>query len=170
MKSTRKAAAMITRPEFQSCIARLQFEAAIGADIVRMYRKSAIAAIRPAIAGEVIETWLAGERETINTANAGDHVVRGTHGEHYIITSETLAKRYGPPTTEADAEGFRQYPATGSCHAFEYEGQAFTFKAPWGERMIVNPGDYIATPAIGSSDIYRIERNAFLATYHEAWA
>jgi hypothetical protein len=72
--------------------------------------------------------------------------------------------------TEADAEGFRQYPANGSCHAFEYEGQAFAFEAPWGERMIVNPGDYIATPTIGSDDIYRIERNAFLATYREARA
>jgi len=161
---------MTIRPEFQGCVARLHFEAAVTINSVRTYRKSAIVAIRPAIAGEIIETWLEGERETVNTARPGDYVVRGVNGEHYIITSGTLAKRYGPPMTEPDAEGFRQYTATGSCHAFEYEGQAFTFVAPWGEEMIVNPGDYIATPAIGSSDIYRIERNAFLATYREAQA
>ena len=109
------------------------FDAAVRSNKVRPYRKKANVDIRPAVAGEVIETRIDGERETVNTAKAGDYVVRGVKGEQYVISPETLARRYGPPLSTPDAQGFRQYDAQGVVHAFRYEGPPATFTAPWGE-------------------------------------
>jgi hypothetical protein len=144
-----------------------QFDAAVKSNKVRLYRKKAKVDIRPAVAGEVVETRIDGERETVNRAKAGDYVVRGVKGEQYVISPETLANRYGPPVGGPDAQGFRQYGAQGHLHAFRYEGPRATFTAPWGEEMVVNPGDYIGTAALGSDEFYRIERDAFAATYDE---
>ena len=121
----------------------------------------------PAVPGEVVETWLAGQRETHNTAKPGDHVVQGTKGEHYIISPEALSDRYGPPMGAADAQGFRRYVAKGNSYAFRYDGEPFKFVAPWGADMIVNPGDYIGTEEVGSNEFYRIEKDAFAETYEE---
>ncbi len=146
------------------------FDAALKSNKVRLYRKKANVVIRPAVAGEVIETRIDGERETVNTAKAGDYVVRGVKGEQYLITPETLANRYGPPASEPDAQGFRQYGAQGLVHACRYEGPRATFVPPWGEEMVVNPGDYIGTTALGSDHFYRIEQDAFGTTYDEVRA
>jgi hypothetical protein len=147
-----------------------QFDEAVRSNKVRLYRKKANVAIRPAVPGEVVETWIDGQRETVNTARAGDYVVCGARGEQYIISSETLATRYGPPGAEREGQSFRTYQAIGTCYAFQYEGASAKFVAPWGEEMIVNPGDYVGTPAIGSNRFYRIEKDVFAATYVEASA
>jgi hypothetical protein len=144
-----------------------QFDAAVRSNKVRLYRKKANVAIRPAVAGEVIETRIDCECETVNTAKAGDFVVCGVKGEQYVISPESLASRYGKPVSGPDAQGFRQYDAQGLVHAFRYEGPRATFTAPWGEEMVVNPGDYIGTTSLGSDQFYRIERDAFAATYDE---
>jgi hypothetical protein len=146
------------------------FDEALKADKVRLYRKKASVLIRPAVPGEVVETWLDGQRETHNTAKAGDHVVRGTKGELYIIGADALADRYGPPIGAADAQGFRRHVAKGNSYAFRYDGKPFKFVAPWGKDMIVNPGDYIGTEEIGSDHFYRIEKDAFAETYEEVRA
>ena len=143
------------------------FDGALQANKVRLYRKKTSALIRPAKAGERVETWLDGERETLNTAKAGDYVVRGLKGEHYIIGADALVDRYGPPLGAPDAQGFRRYVAKGNAYAFRYDGKPFKFVAPWGEDMIVNPGDYIGTAEIGSDRFYRIEKDAFAETYEE---
>ncbi len=144
-----------------------KFAEALKANKVRQYRKKQNVAIRPAVPGEVVETVIDGQRETVNTAKAGDHVVRGAKGEHYIIAAETLAERYGLPLSGPQADGYREYAAKGSAHAFRYEGEPFKFVAPWGEDMITNPGDYIATSELGTDQFYRIEKNAFAETYVE---
>jgi hypothetical protein len=147
-----------------------QFDEALRDNRVRLYRKRASMAIRPAVPGEVVETRIDGKIETVNTANAGNYVVRGVKGEQYVITAETLASRYGPPMSDPDAHGFREYGAKGTCHAFRYDGPAATFVAPWGKEMTVNPGDFIVTPVLGSDHFYRIEKDIFAATYVEARA
>jgi len=144
-----------------------QFDEAVRANKVKLYRKKALVMIRPAVAGEVIATRIDGEQETINTARAGDSVVRGVKGELYVITPEAMANRYGPPIGDPDPQGFREYAAKGVCHAFRYEGPPTTFEAPWGEQMIVRPGDFIGTSVLGSDQFYRIETSAFAATYFE---
>lgn len=143
----------------------VKFENALRAGKVRLYRKSADVDIRPAVPDELIETVIEGERETVNTAKPGDYVVRGPKGEQYIISAEILADRYGPPLTAAQDDGYRQYPAKGGLYAFRYEGEPFKFVAPWGEDMIVNPGDYIGTNVLGSNEFYRVEKDAFAVTY-----
>jgi hypothetical protein len=145
-----------------------RFDEAMRSQKVRRYRKAANVAIRPAVPGEVVETWIDGQRETVNTAKAGDYVVRGVKGEQYVITASVLESRYGPAQTEATAEGYRQYAATGTCYAFRHDGEPFRFVASWGEEMIVNPGDYIGTTDLGSDHFYRIEQDTFAATYVEA--
>jgi hypothetical protein len=145
-----------------------KFEEALRAGKVRHYEKKGHADIRPAVAGEVIATVIDGERETVNTAAASDHVVRGVKGELYIIKAETLAKRYGGPLTTPDKDGFRRYPAKGDFYGFRYEGEPFKFAAPWKEDMIAKQGDYIGTNAMGSNEYYRVEQSAFVATYAEA--
>ena len=134
---------------------------------VRCYRKKQTVAMRPALPDEVVETVIDGERETVNTAKTGDYVVRGAKGEHYIISPETQAERYDAPIGSPQPDGYRHYAAKGTIHAFCYEGEPFTFVASWGEDMIVNPGDYIGTPALGSGEFYRIEKTAFAETYIE---
>jgi hypothetical protein len=145
-----------------------KFAEALRAGNVRHYAKKGQVDIRPAVAGEVIETVIDGVRETVNTAAPGDHVVRGVKGELYVIKAETLAKRYGEALTPPDPEGYRSYPAKGDFYAFRYEGEPFRFTAPWKEGMIANPGDYIGTTAMSSQEYYRIEQSAFAATYAEA--
>jgi hypothetical protein len=144
-----------------------RFAEAVRAGKVRHYRKKQTVAIRPAVPNEVVETVIDGERETVNTARAGDYVVRGAKGEHYVISPETKAERYGGPIGGPQADGFRDYKAKGDVYAFQYEGDTFTFVAPWGENMIVNPGDYIGATEIGSDQIYRIEKSAFADSYVE---
>jgi hypothetical protein len=145
-----------------------KFEEAMRGGKVRHYEKKGQVDIRPAIPGEVITTVIDGERETVNTAAAGDYVARGVKCELYIIKTETLAKRYGGPLTAPDKDGFRRYPAKGDFYGFRYEGAPFKFLAPWKEDMIAKPGDYIGTNAMGSNEFYRIEQSAFVATYAEA--
>jgi hypothetical protein len=81
-----------------------------------------------------------------------------------------MAARYGAPLSGygPEAEGFREYAAKGTLHAFQYEGPPAKFATSWGKDMIVNPGDYIATTEIGSNHFHRIERDIFLETYVEA--
>ena len=145
-----------------------RFEEALRAGKVRRYQKKSLVDIRPAAPGEVIATVINGEHETVNSAVAGDYVVRGIKGELYIIRPEALAKRYGGPLTVPDREGFRRYPAKGDFYGFRYEGAPIKFVAPWKEYMIANPGDYIGTNAMGSKEFYRVEQSAFAATYAEA--
>jgi hypothetical protein len=145
-----------------------KFEEALRAGKVRHYEKKGEVDIRPAAPGEVIATVIDGVRETVNTAAAGDYVVRGVKGELYVIKPETLANRYGGPLTAPDQEGFRRYPAKGDFYGFRYEGAPIKFVAPWKEYMIANPGDYIGTNAMGSKEFYRVEQSAFAATYTEA--
>ncbi len=42
---------------------------------------------------------------------------------------------------------------------------AFSFMAPWGERMIARPGDAIVQSMADKRDTYRIAKAAFGCTY-----
>jgi hypothetical protein len=145
-----------------------KFAEAVRAGKVRHYEKKGQVDIRPAVAGEKVETVIDGEHETVNTAAPGDYVARGLKGEHYIIKADVLVKRYGAPLTPPDPEGYRCYPAKGDFFGFRYEGEPFKFVAPWKEHMIANPGDYIGTNAMDSKEYYRVEKTMFAATYAEA--
>ena len=40
-------------------------------------------------------------------------------------------------------------------------------KAPWGEQMLISPGDYLAMPYPSGGELYRIQPKVFAETYKE---
>jgi len=137
---------------------------------VALYNKFGTVQARLAQEGEVVNTVINGVQETTNTASAGDVVIKNIGSasqEEYIIDGGKFAKRY---TTKGDlGENFIDAEPVGSTYAFTYQGEGFTFTAPWGEDMVVENGDAICAPSKDDlNDVYRIEAGAFVATYAAA--
>jgi len=72
----------------------------------------------------------------------------------------------------AKAEGFRLYQAKGQvwAHRLTELEHADHFplgqlKAPWGEAMLISPGDYLAIPYPSGGELYRIQPKVFAETY-----
>ena len=141
------------------------FEVANENNKVNLYKKCRRVSARSAVEGEVIVTIIDGEQETTNTAKKGDMVVRTKKsGAEYIIGGDKFRERY--TICDEDENGYSDYDPIGETYAFKYEGESFTFVAPWGEDMIVNDGDYIcAIDPDDLEDIYRIEKGEFEDTY-----
>lgn len=134
-------------------------KAAFAAGELKRYKKFGTVHARPAVNGERIVTILDGVKETENTAKHGDIVVTGPKGEEYIIGKDKFKSRYKSTAKHGE------YEPIGEGFATRYTGEEFRFPAPWGEEMLIQPGDYLYTPAIGSDDIYRIEAEVFKQTY-----
>lgn len=135
---------------------------------VDFFVKKGVVKAREVKSSETVETFIGTEKETVNTAKPGDFIVCGERGERYVVTGEKFKERY---EVVDDTEGI--YKAIGSCYAFKIgnDVKSFTFTAPWGEEMICNPGDYIATTDVNDpdlKDVYRIERSVFIVTYQKA--
>jgi hypothetical protein len=129
---------------------------------------------RPAQAGEVVVTVIAGEgKETQSPpAQQGDMVVRNrcpeTGSEEILVAAAKFAERYEGPSGPADASGWQPYRPRGVRMRYfivrEADG-AFTFTAPWGEPMVARPGDAIVRNPQDPADTYRIAAAAFACTY-----
>jgi len=133
------------------------------------YKKLGIVEARLASRGEEVETIVGGKVETTNTAKAGDYIVRNPGGELYIIGGKKFKDRYAIVKGRASFTKFATYKALGEAWGYVYTGKALKFKAPWGEPMLLEPGDMVvsANKAL-TSDIYRIEKKAFAKTYKRA--
>lgn len=123
-------------------------------------------------APETVLTIVSGKLETIKTAEATDIIMRnieiGSSAEMYIIPLEVFQKRYEMQTEPLHIDGlvWSRATAKGRIFAAEYKGEIITFDAPWGEQMLCEPGDFIATPVGGDKeDVYRIEKDTFVQTY-----
>lgn len=132
--------------------------------LVNYYKKFGTVHARRASDGERITTQINGQAETTNTAQSGDWIVTGAKGEQYILSDDKFSTRYAKTAKPGE------YRAVGGCFAFELPaGISFRFLAPWGEEMLANGGDYLAsTKPTGDDDIYRIERSVFHSTYRSA--
>lgn len=129
---------------------------------------------RPATVGEVVVTRIEGEGEETRSAPAaaGDMIVRNRTatppGEQYLVSRSVFAQRYAEPLGPADAGGWRAYRPRGTTLRFfrvrEADG-AFTFTAPWGERMVAEPGDAIVSDPSDPADTYRVAASRFASTY-----
>jgi len=147
---------------------------AVGAGRAGMAQKTKLVDARPAGAGEVVVTVIKGEGVETRSkpAEAGDMVVRNrcpeTGNEEYLVRGANFAKRYGPPSGEAGAAGWRAYPPLGAPMRFVVlsatEGP-YSFKAPWGEAMVAKPGDAIVQDPGNPADTYRIAAASFACTY-----
>ena len=154
--------------------AQALFPAADHAGRVGVARKTKPVDARPAVAGEVIVTVIAGEGEETRSkpAEAGDWVVRNrcpvTGDEQYLVKAAKFGERYAGPTGEPDAAGWREFQPRGPELRFFTVGPdegAFTFTAPWGEAMVARPGDAIVQDPKRTTDTYRVARDSFTCTY-----
>jgi hypothetical protein len=137
-------------------------------------KKTKLVDARPAAAGEVVVTVIAGEGEETRSkpAEAGDMVVRNrcpaTGNEQYLVKAAKFADRYGEPAGPADAEGWRPFRPQGIGMLFVVvrpEDGSFTFTAPWGEAMVARPGDALVRNPSDPKDTYRVAAASFACTY-----
>lgn len=146
--------------------AQTYFQNQLGQGNVKQFDKFGNFIVTKAYAGQKIDTVINGVKETTNTAKEGDNIVTGISGETYLIDDKKLQSRYEfvAKTPEGDS-----YRATGHCFSVKYHGPSFTFTAPWGEEMICDEGDFIASTSKDNlDDVYRIEADAFEKTYKPA--
>lgn len=108
----------------------------------------------------VSETFVGGEKETQRSHTADDIMVCGPEGECYTMNPKKFAKNYdGEVGGDVVVEQSPRMVA-------RYDGvDAVRFTAPWGEEMLLNPGDYLVKE--GEGQYYRIEGGVFRKTYGE---
>lgn len=137
-------------------------------------RKSRPVDARPARAGEVVVTVIAGEgKETqSHPAAAGDWVVRNrcpeTGNEQYLVDAGVFAERYVLSGPQRGADGWRAAVPQGKVVRYFVvtPGQGeFTFEAPWGESMVARPGDAIVQDPDNPRDTYRVAAASFRCSY-----
>jgi hypothetical protein len=158
-----------------------------------LHRKTGRVFLRRGVAGERVVTRVDGVDETANT-------VPDDGAEHWIVCADTSscerfvlpgAKRAAlyrakplavdhPRRAALAAEGFDgPFEPLGRVLALEVGAALLAelfptgrFVAPWGEEMLVETGDMLATPADPAggrpavvTEVYRIARSAFEQTY-----
>ncbi len=103
-------------------------------------------------------TYTQDGKETQNTAAPGDIVMSGPTGERYVIRAAKFPQLY------TRGAGDTVTPDQTPKQVAVYTGpQTISFKAPWGEAMILKPGDYVVRDGDG---YYRIAKKEFELTYN----
>lgn len=139
------------------------FMSALDDKRVQRYKKFGEVSVEISKSVQTVITSIDGEQETENVARVGDAILTGPKGERYVLSYDKLTSRYTFVSKHAD--GTETWKPTGFCYAVPYAGETFSFDAPWGEPMICNDGDYIASTKTDGTDVYRIERGVFERTY-----
>jgi len=99
-------------------------------------------------------------KETQNTAEPNDVIMSGLSREKYAVKSAKFPKLYQVNIgSEVIPE---QSPRT--VARVENIQQPITFTAPWGEDMVLKPGDYLVKD--GDQGYYRIARHEYEQTYN----
>jgi hypothetical protein len=115
-----------------------------------------------------VATVLGGKTETRNTALAGDFVLCGPDGEQYVVAPAKVVALYNLSETVLVPRKLPRRVARVSRAHFERHGLSKTtvsavFVAPWGEQMLLQPGDYVVQD--GTKGHYRIAAASFRKTY-----
>jgi hypothetical protein len=108
--------------------------------------------------GLKVVTVTADGKETENVAEVGDIIMSGPSGEQYIVKAAKFDKLYvdGPNGTKIPEQSPRQVAA--------YTGtEEITFTAPWGQSMVMKPGDYLVKDGDG---YYRVAKQEYEQTYN----
>ena len=98
-------------------------------------------------------------KETQKAAKAGDIMMSGPSRENYAIDAAKFPKLY--QGNLGDAVIPEQHPRMVAT----YDGEPITFTAPWGESMVLKPGDYLVKD--GDAGYYRIAKVEYEATYNQ---
>ncbi len=103
---------------------------------------------------EVI-TMIDDKQETKNTAKPGDYIITGSKGEQYVLSSDKFKSRYDIVDGKAKTKPVK-------ILAKEWNIDNLEFVASWGEKMIIENGDFLVN---NNGEFYRIEKGAFHNTY-----
>lgn len=142
----------------------------IVAPMLRKFKKVATVEAKSLKAGEEVITIIDGEEETKNVAKDGDILVKGVSGEKYIVPVKTFKERYTTTDNKQITDiptTFTKFTSTGFVYAFQWKNPKLTFVAPWGEEMICNENDFLATTSLDDIEVYRIELKTFNKSYKE---
>lgn len=105
-----------------------------------------------------VVTITADGKETENTAVPGDIIMSGPSGEKYVVKAAKFEKLY------AKQEDGTVIPEQSPRQVARYTGKdEVTFTAPWGEQMVLKPGDYLVKDGEG---YYRVAKKEYEATYN----
>jgi hypothetical protein len=105
-----------------------------------------------------VETTTADGKETQNKAEVGDVLMSGPSAEKYVLKPAKFKKMY-------DVKNDIAVPEQSDRMTARYDGTtSFTFPAPWGEQMVIKPGDYVIKE--GPGKFYRIAKKEYTQTYN----
>jgi len=110
---------------------------------------------------EVI-TKIKGVKETTNTAKRGDVIFTGPLGEQYVVGPSKFISLYNVQEGIATPRPLPRMVA--KITKTLLHNKPLQFIAPWGESMLLAPGDYLVQDPSGKGH-YRIEKSAFTMTY-----
>lgn len=139
------------------------------------YKKVTMIKAKKAETGAWIITKTSDGIETRNQAKDGDMLVENQTSsfEQYLIKSDIFFKKY--EIEQCLERGWATYKPLGQVIAYRVSNVDFEFfrevnilefEAPWGETMIVKPGDYLVMPT-EKNEIYRIAQKEFDETYKQ---
>ena len=106
-----------------------------------------------------VVTVLPDGKETQNIAMKGDIIMSGVSREKYVVKAAKFPKLY------TGSIGRTVHPEQTPRMVSRYtDSKSITFKAPWGEDMVLKQGDYVVREADGKG-FYRIAKAEFERTY-----
>ena len=106
-------------------------------------------------------TYTSDGKETENVAEPDDIIMSGPSRENYVLKAAKFPKLYQGKI------GSTVIPEQNPREVAVYNGdKEITFMAPWGERMVLKPGDYLVKESDGSG-YYRIAKVEFEQTYNK---
>ena len=107
-----------------------------------------------------VVTMTSDGKETQNTAEPNDIIMSGPSREKYVIKAVKFPKLY------VGKIGGPIHPEQGPRNVAVYnEKVPVTFKASWGENMVLKPGDYLVKEDEGK--YYRIAKKEYEMTYNQ---
>lgn len=106
-----------------------------------------------------VVTYTADGKETQNQAQVNDIIFSGPSRENYVIKPNKFEKLYQGQI------GQTVVPEQSPRMVAVYKGSnTVEFMAPWGQLMVLKPGDYLVQD--GDAGYYRIARAEFEQTYN----
>jgi hypothetical protein len=98
-------------------------------------------------------------KETQNVAAPNDIIMSGPSRENYVVKAAKFPKLYQGQLGQTVVP--EQSPRMVSLYTGQ---QPVTFTAPWGESMVLKPGDYLVKD--GDTGYYRIAKHEYEQTYN----
>jgi hypothetical protein len=107
-----------------------------------------------------VVTYTSDGKETQNVAQPDDIIMSGPSKENYVVKAAKFPKLYQGQI------GKTVVPEQSPRMVALYSGnEVVNFVAPWGENMVLKPGDYVVKD--GDQGYYRIAKAEYEQTYNQ---